>query len=262
MSWRLIRAAVAGTSHARDALPCQDSCLATSQLLPSGEEALLVAVADGAGSAQFGARGAQLACEIGHDRMARWLASASGRLPAAQDVAEWFFSVRCALEDVAHVEGLPLRELASTLLLLLVLPHAAAYAHIGDGGIAVDHGSGLQLVFWPEAGEYANMTRFVTDEDSLEHVRVAVSEATPEEVALFTDGIQRLALDFKTGTVYAPFFAPMMAVLRRQAPAECALLEAQLAAFLDSPKVNSRTDDDKTLVLASRRADAAERREC
>jgi hypothetical protein len=118
----------------------------------------------------------------------------------------------------------------------------------------VDNGVGLELVFWPEAGEYANMTRFITDPDALEHVRSVVTDAAPDEIAVFTDGIQRLALDFRAVAVHAPFFAPMMAVLRQQPPDECALLEAQLAAFLDSPKVNSRTDDDKTLVLASRRA--------
>jgi hypothetical protein len=257
VSWRVIRAAVAGTSHVRDQLPCQDSCVTASYPLPGGGEALIVAVADGAGSAQFGGRGAQLACEIARDHMVSRLAAAEWRPPLQPQVAEWFASVRDALEATALAEALPLRELATTLLLLLVLPQAAAYGHIGDGGIAVDHGAGLELAFWPQVGEYANMTRFITDADALEHVRVVVTESVPDELALFTDGIQRLALDFKSCAVHAPFFAPMMAVLRGQPPAQCAVLEAQLAVFLDSAKVNSRTDDDKTLVLASRRLEPA-----
>jgi hypothetical protein len=238
-------------------LPCQDRCIVACYPLGDDQEALIVAVADGAGSAQFGGRGAQLACEIACDQMGRWLAAAAERLPTRQHLIEWFSSVRGVLEETAQGEALPLREFATTLLLLIVLPHAAAYGHIGDGGIAVDSGGGLELVFWPEAGEYANMTRFITDEDALEHVRMVVTDSAPDEVAVFTDGIQRLALDFKTCSVHAPFFAPMMAVLRRQPPAECAALDEQLAAFLDSAKVNSRTDDDKTLVLASRRSGPA-----
>jgi hypothetical protein len=251
----VIRATVAGTSHVREQLPCQDSCVTARYPLPDGHEALIVAVADGAGSAQFGGRGAQLAGEIARDHMVNWLAAAEWRPPVPAQVTEWFSGVRRALEETAQAEDLPLRELATTLLLLLVWPQGAAYGHIGDGGIAVDHGAGLELVFWPEAGEYANMTRFITDEDALEHVRVVVTGLVPDELAMFTDGIQRLALDFKSGAVHAPFFTPMMAVLRQQPPGECAALDAQLAAFLDSARVNSRTDDDKTLVLASRRLD-------
>jgi hypothetical protein len=160
------------------------------------------------------------------------------------------------LEQVALTAGSPLREYACTLLLAVITPDVAGYGQIGDGGIVIDSGNGLELVFWPEVGEYANMTCFITDEDALERVRVLVRHAVPDEVALFTDGIQRLALDFKSGAVHAPFFEPMLAVLRQRSPADCAALEMQLEAFLDSAKVNSRTDDDKTLVLASRRAAA------
>jgi ribosome maturation factor RimP len=33
----------------------------------------------------------------------------------------------------------------------------------------------------------------------------------------------------------------------------CDTLSSQLGRFLDSPKINERTDDDKTLVLATRK---------
>lgn len=252
MSWRLIRAAVAGSSHLRDQLPCQDACLAEVHTVPQGE-ALLILVADGAGSALRGGSGARLACETARECIIGWLAAHPSHLPTERLVAEWFASVRAALEAAAGSAGLAVREFATTLLLALIVPRTAAYGHIGDGGIVVDNGAGLELVFWPEAGEYANMTRFITDADALEHVRVAVSDSAPDEVAVFTDGIQRLALDFKAGSVHTPFFAPMLAVLRQQSHDVCRALEGQLLAFLDSPKVNSRTDDDKTLVLASLR---------
>jgi hypothetical protein len=45
----------------------------------------------------------------------------------------------------------------------------------------------------------------------------------------------------------------MFAVLRKQSPELCNVLDEQLRQFLDSPAVNERTDDDKTLVLATRR---------
>jgi hypothetical protein len=45
----------------------------------------------------------------------------------------------------------------------------------------------------------------------------------------------------------------MFGTLRKADLAACDRLSDQLACFLGSPKVNERTDDDKTLVLATRR---------
>jgi hypothetical protein len=253
VSWRVIRAAVAGTSHLRDELPCQDCCAVTSFALSDGQPVLAIIVADGAGSAQFAESGAQRACEVAQQCIGEWARTTLDSLPTPQLIIEWCDTVRNALEQWALTEGAPLREYACTLLLAVITTQGAGYGQIGDGGIVIDGSSGLELVFWPETGEYANMTCFITDEDALERVRVLVRHAAPEEVAMFTDGIQRLALDFKNGSVHAPFFEPMLAVLRQRSPEECAALERQLAAFLDSPKVNARTDDDKTLVLATRR---------
>jgi hypothetical protein len=70
---------------------------------------------------------------------------------------------------------------------------------------------------------------------------------------MFSDGLQRLALVYESQTAYTPFFEPMFSVLRKADLAACDTLSDQLARFLSSPKVNERTDDDKTLVLATRR---------
>jgi hypothetical protein len=45
---------------------------------------------------------------------------------------------------------------------------------------------------------------------------------------------------------------PMMAPLRSGNPLNG--LNEKLEKFLSSPKINEKTDDDKTLILASRRA--------
>ena len=77
------------------------------------------------------------------------------------------------------------------------------------------------------------------------------------ELALFTDGLQALALHFVSREVHAPFFEPMFERLRQEPPGDAPGLEAELRAFLDSAEVNRRTDDDKTLVLATRGNSAA-----
>jgi hypothetical protein len=72
-----------------------------------------------------------------------------------------------------------------------------------------------------------------------------------DEVALLTDGLQSLALRFASREAHGPFFEPMFERLRGpEQPSE-----SELAAFLGSGPVNARTDDDKTLVLATRLRD-------
>ena len=222
-----------------------------------GLQVLSIVAADGAGSARRGGEGAAIACEVAQRAIAEW-AAATHELPTPNVVADWCSRVCDALQAQALTEEAQLRDYACTLLIAVVTANGAAYAHIGDGGIVIDNAAGLELVFWPESGEYANMTRFITDTDALERVRIRCAHLPPEEVAVFTDGIQRLALNYASASVHAPFFAPMLAVLRRTAAEDCEQLDAQLNAFLDSEKVNRRTDDDKTLVLATRRVEPVE----
>ena len=70
------------------------------------------------------------------------------------------------------------------------------------------------------------------------------------ECALLTDGLQLLALNFAKRSAHTAFFAPFFTTLR--AAPEPTDLVVDLRAFLDSSSVNSRTDDDKTLLLATR----------
>lgn len=255
MSWRVIQASVAGTSHHKECLPCQDSCFATTYHGAGGNEILSIVVADGAGSAAFGGQGAELACETCQFKIEEWVNQSQGAAPQEFEVVGWIDAVRAALAESSSRMDVTPRDFACTLLIAVVTPVNATYAHIGDGGIVVDDGAGLRTVFWPESGEYANMTRFVTDDDALKHVRIEALAGAPEELAVFTDGIQRLALDYRSNSVHVPFFNPMLAALRQQESSECDLLDNKLSQFLASDKVNSRTDDDKTLVLATRRID-------
>jgi hypothetical protein len=88
----------------------------------------------------------------------------------------------------------------------------------------------------------------------LSNLHSEVHPAAPAEVAVFSDGIQRLALVYQAKEVHKPFFEPMFARLRKAAGnEEFDLLSGQLALFLGSPAVNERTDDDKSLILATRR---------
>ena len=107
-------------------------------------------------------------------------------------------------------------------------------------------------VFWPDRGEYANTTHFVTQDDAIEHLQFESIRRRIMEVALLTDGLQAIALNYQAQTAHEPFFKGVFAPLRSATEGCSRELSESLAAFLSSPRVNEKTDDDKTLVLASR----------
>ncbi len=246
--WNIVRASAVGTSHAASRLLCQDDCYADIF-----QNHLICLVADGAGSAKKGGQGAELACSTARDRIE--IAVEGQPLPIFDEFAvkEWIHAVRQVIHETAEADGLTTRDYACTLLGAVVGPKEAVFFQIGDGAIVASVGAAQGVVFWPESGRYANMTHFVADADALAHLQVVVTTAQIDELALFSDGLQRLALSFEQRIPHVPFFAPMLAVLRKLEPSECAALDEQLARFLDSPQINKRTDDDKTLVLATRR---------
>src|SRR5262249_26240874 len=106
-------------------------------------------------------------------------------------------------------------------------------------------------VFWPQSGEYVNMTSFLTDQDFEERLEFCSWADSVDEIALFSDGLQMLALHYAEQAAYRPFFVPLFKRLRESGAAK--ELEVSLLRFLESPRVNERTDDDKTLIIATRR---------
>jgi hypothetical protein len=247
--WRVIGAAVQGVSHERLGLPCQD---AQGYLrLPGGE--LLIALADGAGSAARSDEGARLAVQIAIESLAGGLAGQTpedeldfiGLLLSAYDEA------RQALLDLAEEAGELPRLFATTLSLVVILEGKLAVGQLGDGVVVCREPGGELFVASPQQrGEYANETYFLTQEDALEQVDIQVFENEVEALAVMSDGLARLALRLPSQEPHSPFFSPLFAFLTSvEAEAEG---EEKLAAFLASERIRARTDDDKALVLAVR----------
>ena len=159
-------------------------------------------------------------------------------------------SVRSRIYAAAEVEGLTARDFACTLLGVISSKLGTVVFQVGDGGVVIDVGAGLEVPVVPMAGEYANMTHFVTDEDAVKMLVTKSFQTAASRVAVFSDGLQRLALNMATNTAHEPFFAPFFKVLAGASEAQEDELQAALVRFLASPAVNERTDDDKTLALA------------
>jgi len=265
--WRTLSASVAGTAHARAGEPCADAS-AVRVLKGRGGDSLLVAVAaDGAGASARAKEGARLACDAIVDQARQWISrplpkKRSRRGNAARpndlssfardDVARFVDKARARLVAAARRESQDERDFSCTLLVALVDQHSGVFFQIGDGAIVYQAEDGRYVpALWPQSGEYANCTWFLTDPDASTRVQAARAKGV-HEVALLTDGLQGLALHFVSRAAHGPFFAPMFTRLRGIRPTRPRGLAGELRAFLDSPAVNQRTDDDKTLVLATR----------
>lgn len=252
LGWKIISARSAGSSHLLNGEPCQDYYLVGTLPGSNGNEVFYAFVSDGAGSASKGKEGSKLACEASLE----YLNSIDYPSFEEKNVYELVDHAADAISKLAISENLESRDFACTLLGVVVTESCTSYFQIGDGAIVVKEtltNSNYKVVFWPANGEYANMTYFVTDENLTQSLMVKCVFQFPVALSIFTDGLQRLCLQYETSSVHEPFFKPMFSALAACSKGEeIAQLNGKLISFLDSPKVNERTDDDKTLVLAIR----------
>jgi len=245
--WKAVGKSVAGTSHSKGEVPCQDFCDYWHCQL-GDEHALIIGIADGAGSAALAHVGSRetVGC------LMQQAASCGHQLEkiTAQVVRGWIEKTLEYLAEVAARENTEQSQLACTVLLAILGENQAVFAQIGDGGWVVDYQGNFEAVTWPFNGDFVNQTKFITSPDALDFLQFARRDGPLSAAAGFTDGMQSLALKFADKSVHGPFFEAMFAALRESDDSTSLL--APLIAFLSSERVNERTDDDKTLVLAHR----------
>jgi len=208
-------------------------------------------VSDGAGSASFGGQGAWITCRTIVEAARKHFA-ASPEMPSDDQCWSWVDEVRNRIACAANSRATEPRQFAATLVTVIASDTETLILHVGDGAAVLQANGGWEAPSWPENGEYASTTFFVTDEPV---ARLRITRAPRAmAVAVFTDGIERLALDFASECPHAPFFDGIIRpVTRAEEPGRSRSLAASLARYLDSDAINERTDDDKSLILACRR---------
>ena len=205
-----------GRAHAHVAAFCDDFYV--MRAAPSADMWHVFAVADGAGSAEYSRKGAELACSVSMLRLFEELNyAAEPILPASAElcldadvkgrVDELFYrAVYDACRTIkAEADGIHASSrFYSTTLLLLALKYfpgdrrwVALSYWVGDGALGVYRPAakdGVLLLGEPDSGEYAGETRFLTSPGELDpaavskRARVTVL-ADFEAIVMTTDGV-------------------------------------------------------------------------
>lgn len=252
--WRVAHASAIGLAHINQNTECQDR-FACQTVKNKDGEVLIAVVADGAGSTTDGQTGAEIACQFFIREVTDFLNSQDASVSSLnlEFGKFWISFFQKKIAEVAQKDEKTIRDFASTLVSAVIGENEAAFFQIGDGG-AVFSISGepasYQFAIAPEESEYVNVTDFLTDETAAERLRFKLIDKRIEDLILFSDGIFAVAVDYQTNQPHEPFLMPMMAPLRN---GNGNSLNEKLESFLASPKINEKTDDDKTIILASRK---------
>ena len=242
MTWKSICCAAQGRSHAKKNIPCQDKVARREE---NGVH--VIALADGAGSAQFSHYGA--ACVV--NRTAAFVVDRFFDLIAQEDgrkVTREILSVALqALQVEAELRACELKDLASTLLIAAVGDGKFFLAHLGDGVIGYLNDAGLKVATTPDNGEFSNETVFVTSANAAAQMRLYKGMLKViSGFILMSDGTEQ-SLYNKRNKTLAPAVKRLM---HRTTLVSAEVLTPQLEEALSV--VLENTQDDCSIAILAR----------
>ncbi len=241
MSWRLASAVCRGRLHQRQNLPCQDACLAWCD-----QDGAICLLADGAGSASQARLGAKQAVAAGLDFLV--LADLNNDwTDLAHDLVR---TLQHKLQQTAQENDCSLRDLHCTLQAVVATPKRWAGLQIGDGFVVYQQDQRWQCLAGAEQDGYLNETHFITQDDSWDHATLLELPQPPTAWCCSSDGLEHLALQQPGHCPFPGFFNPLQQFINSTNHRKDA--DAELETWLSSEAVQSRTDDDCSLIVASR----------
>ena len=246
MAWRWAAASQIGTSHIRKGDRLQDAYAVSAMR----DDCVFAVVSDGAGSAESGAHGAWIVCRALKVFFRDWFGENS-ELPSDELLSGCIDEIRDRIAAIAERRDSTPRQFASTLAAIVSTPYETLTLQVGDSAVVGRRNENWDVLCWPENGEYASTTFFVTDYPE-PRLNIARYARVHDAFALFSDGVGDLALSHSEQTASPEFFTPMLRpVDNAQSVGRLPELSAKLRTYLAGPAICERTDDDKTLILIS-----------
>ena len=138
---------------------------------------LVMFLADGAGSVSQGGEGAMRAV---NEAMAYMSQKVQGGQLGLNDIlaTDIVLTIRQRLFAEAEAKELAGRDFACTFLGLISSANGTLIMQIGDGGVVVDFGHGLQLPLTPMVGEYDKITHLITHDAAISRLETGSVQTT------------------------------------------------------------------------------------
>lgn len=206
--WKQVDVKTVGTSHISKNIPCQDS---THYLFKNGVK--VMALADGAGSRKLSHIGSEIVVTSICDFISQNFESFFIKLENHDDKINNNIEVKKKIVD--HVQkklfdyasnnnNTDVDALASTLLFFAFSKDRYILGHIGDGIIGTlkqsDVNYEIETASFPENGNAANITFFVTNQDVLKHIRITAGyNKMLNGIVLMSDGPEEAFFDTFNG---------------------------------------------------------------
>ncbi|MBF0524431.1 MAG: protein phosphatase 2C domain-containing protein [Deltaproteobacteria bacterium] len=245
--WNTVAAYLEGTRHRKTGTECQDY----GEVLAVSEEMILGALADGAGRVKYSSHGAALAVKT----TLQMLAQADWKPITSEEETRAVFlkvldAVGRAFSSRAGRAGWLVNDMACTLLAFVATPDWLAAMQVGDGAMVVRTAGGeYELLFTPDKGEYVNTTTFVTSANAGREMQTRMIRRPPVFICAASDGLEHVSIRYRDWTPHQPFFAPLEKYIASQPNKNQANID--FLDFLDSDRLNAKTDDDKTMILGA-----------
>ncbi len=274
-NWVLVGDSVAGQSHIKHGIPCQDAHYYA--LWDNGWG--IAVVADGAGSSPKAHIGSEFIVQttwrIWGDILEKQGWMKENRLPEADEwdiqAQEGLHQIYLRLEEFSQQQQIPLKELSATLIVVIFSPIGILCTHIGDGRAAYcNQKEEWKALMQPWKGEYANETVFINSEiwapeHRSQYIQSTLITEAPLAFALLSDGCERHSFVCNVwdeaskkyidpNQPFEKFFKPLtknLHEMQKQGMAPEAM-KAKWSSFLQGGNSSLKNEpDDKTMILGT-----------
>ena len=249
---KLAFAAVAGRSKGDARGSCQDAVFGKTSNGVS-----CIALADGAGSKRLSGTGARRAVRIAVDLILNEFDNFFEQVCRGDKAAPKASIVRSIIRELSaerFARRGHLDEYACTLIFAAADQNRLLLGHLGDG-IAFSIQNGIsEVASWPENGEFANETFFVTANDAVDRLRLSAEFLdVPRSILLASDGAAVSLLRRSDRTV-----APAVATLCGWTASQPRIkMNEVIKANLEGMFREKTTDDCSIAVMADPSAPSA-----
>lgn len=250
MQWQAIGCSEIGSGHIKTGTPCQDFC---EYRIITNHQVTIGAVSDGMGSASHADLGSKIAVQTAMSCLGQrdWLNHSLDEGQARVFFGNLLKTVVTEIQTVAKTQSASVRDFACTLLAFIATPHFLAAMQVGDGLIVIRPKSSqsYHLLFKPQKGEHANEYVPITSTAASQEMQVKVIHEPIDFICAATDGIENISLiKAQNWQPFHKFFEPLETEVMRSNKTEREKL-ILLENWLKSEDMNTRTDDDKTVLL-------------